>query len=490
MAYSPIAPLPPQEELDKLASSELASLRRLWLEKKGRLEHSGEYRRFIEKTQREWAIETGIIERLYHWDRGVTETLIEQGIDAALISHGSGANRDEAENIARMIQDQKEVVDGLFSFVKNEQPLTEHFIRAMHQRFTAHQDFTEAMTPEGEPVKASLLKGEYKRQPNNPKKPDGSVHEYCPPERVIDEMESLVNLYLEYEPRIDPATLSAWLHHRFAQIHPFQDGNGRVARALASLVFLKAGLFPLVIRDSEREEYLSALEEADNGDLSRLARLFVKRQRDSALSAILKTRQKEPAASIKQIIEGAVAVLSKRGTEEKGKAEAIYIVAESLREKIESRLAEIRSDLDLQLGTIKTDAERVYKVDIRSVRAMSGVKPALHRQFGVNQYGVFRNDGAYQASCELIIATDNVFGFNFDIYGHQESKIMFVSGFTFEETPSKEGVWRDRSDSKISQSDIFQFNYLESEADIVKRFDEWLEGAITVSLAEWRKTLG
>ena len=34
---------------------------------------------------------------------------------------------------------------------------------------------------------------------------------------------------------------ATWLHHRFTQIHPFQDGNGRVARALASLVFF-AGL--------------------------------------------------------------------------------------------------------------------------------------------------------------------------------------------------------------------------------------------------------
>jgi len=32
-------------------------------------------------------IETGIIERLYTWDRGVTEILIEQGIDATLIAH-------------------------------------------------------------------------------------------------------------------------------------------------------------------------------------------------------------------------------------------------------------------------------------------------------------------------------------------------------------------------------------------------------------------
>ena len=40
---------------------------------------------------------------------------------------------------------------------------------------------------------------------------------------------------------------AAWLHHRFTQIHPYQDGNGRVARALASLLFIKAGWFPVVV---------------------------------------------------------------------------------------------------------------------------------------------------------------------------------------------------------------------------------------------------
>ena len=42
---------------------------------------------------------------------------------------------------------------------------------------------------------------------------------------------------------------AAWLHHRFVQIHPFQDGNGRIARALSTLIFVKAGWFPLVVRD-------------------------------------------------------------------------------------------------------------------------------------------------------------------------------------------------------------------------------------------------
>jgi Fic family protein len=44
---------------------------------------------------------------------------------------------------------------------------------------------------------------------------------------------------------------AAWLHHRFTQIHPFADGNGQVARAIASLVFIEAGWFPLILKRDE-----------------------------------------------------------------------------------------------------------------------------------------------------------------------------------------------------------------------------------------------
>jgi Fic family protein len=71
---------------------------------------------------------------------------------------------------------------------------------------------------------------------------------------------------------------AAWLHHRFTQIHPFQDGNGRVARTLASLIFIRQGLFPVVITRNDRQEYINASEAADSGNLTRLTKLFSRLQ--------------------------------------------------------------------------------------------------------------------------------------------------------------------------------------------------------------------
>lgn len=67
MAYERIQPFPNK---DAFEFPELRALTSVWHEKKEQLEDDGAYREFIKKLQREWAIETGIIERLYTWDRG------------------------------------------------------------------------------------------------------------------------------------------------------------------------------------------------------------------------------------------------------------------------------------------------------------------------------------------------------------------------------------------------------------------------------------
>lgn len=51
----------------------------------------------------------------------------------------------------------------------------------------------------------------------------------------------------------------ARVHAGFASVHPFRDGNGRLARLVANVPLLKAGLPPLVIPKEERRAYIDAL---------------------------------------------------------------------------------------------------------------------------------------------------------------------------------------------------------------------------------------
>ena len=189
---------------EEFAFPELRALSAVWQERKFELEQNGAYKEFLKKLQREWAIETGIIERLYNWDRGVTEALIEQGVESSIISHQGGVSQGQAEHIKSMIDDHLSVVEGLFGYVKGEDPLSEYFIRGLQAQFTAHQDHTEAVTAAGDIISVALLKGEYKKLPNNPRRPDGAMHSYCPPELTKEEMEALIEMYRGAESRFEP----------------------------------------------------------------------------------------------------------------------------------------------------------------------------------------------------------------------------------------------------------------------------------------------
>lgn len=68
----------------------------------------------------------------------------------------------------------------------------------------------------------------------------------------------------------DPVAKGAWTHWALARVHPFTDGNGRLARLWQDIVLLEADLTCAVIRPEDRRLYLDALGSADEGDFNSL----------------------------------------------------------------------------------------------------------------------------------------------------------------------------------------------------------------------------
>ncbi len=66
------------------------------------------------------------------------------------------------------------------------------------------------------------------------------------------------------------------LHHLLVWIHPFVDGNGRLARLLTNLRLMRAGFPPVVLQKKIRRTYYSAIEKGDRGDLKPLAMLIAR----------------------------------------------------------------------------------------------------------------------------------------------------------------------------------------------------------------------
>lgn len=266
-------------------SQKLAALSRQWSVEYETLRQRGVEREFAERMKNQMAIETGVLEGLYTLERGITETFIAEGFDSAVLPHA--ATDREPELVVAILRDQREAIDYVFELVKGDRPLSAAIIKELHQLLTRHQRTTSAHDQFGTVRDVPLLRGRWKSASNNPTRQDGRVHEYCPPEHVQSEIDRLLELYEQYvEDDVAPEILAAWLHHRFVQIHPFQDGNGRVARLLASIVFIARGWFPLVVLRDDRAVYIDALEQADAGDLAPLIELFGKWQSRSFLSAL------------------------------------------------------------------------------------------------------------------------------------------------------------------------------------------------------------
>ena len=101
MKWCPIEDLP--IDWEQMKNDEIPRLFEIWKEQVTRLKETEALKRFNEKLKRRWAIETGIIERIYDIDRGITEILIEQGINAALIPHGSTDKPAEEMVLSRIL---------------------------------------------------------------------------------------------------------------------------------------------------------------------------------------------------------------------------------------------------------------------------------------------------------------------------------------------------------------------------------------------------
>ncbi len=258
-----------------------------WFQRRKKLQdNSREYELFLTGLKREHAIETGIVERMYDLDKGITEAFIKEGFVQSYISHGD--TNVPIPKLISHLKDHLSAVDFVYNVVKENRELTVSFVKELHSLITHHQEYADGRDQFGNKTRIKLLRGKFKERENNPSREDGTVIMYYPPEHVEAEMDNLVLLSNEaVADGVHPIINAAWLHHAFTTIHPFQDGNGRVARLLSSLILVKNGFFPFtVLREEAKVKYIDALEEADSGRAQKLVDYFIEVQRRNIEKAL------------------------------------------------------------------------------------------------------------------------------------------------------------------------------------------------------------
>ncbi len=150
------------------------------------------------------------------------------------------------------------------STIKNV-PLTQNFIRTLH-RTLLREDYTVYRNlPGGEQTSYTIHAGQYKTRPNSVITRYGDRFEYASPEETPALMADLVDWYnnAELEGKLSPVELAILFHYRYIRIHPFEDGNGRIARLLFNYILARHGYPMVVVRSRLKHDYLEALHQAD-----------------------------------------------------------------------------------------------------------------------------------------------------------------------------------------------------------------------------------
>lgn len=92
--------------------------------------------------------------------------------------------------------------------------------------------------------------------------------------KIVKLMDELIEKVAES--KAHPLETASLLHHRFVEIHPFSDGNGRVARLLTNLYVIARDYPPVVLKKEDRGKYYKSLRAADAGNLGPFANFIAK----------------------------------------------------------------------------------------------------------------------------------------------------------------------------------------------------------------------
>lgn len=449
-------------------------------------------RHFTDRVIRSISIETGILERLYDVDRGTTEALVTHGFVEDLVARNS-TNLEPAVLID-ILRDQEAAIRLVADCVASNRGLTKGFLHELHLTMTLHQTSTDAVDQFGRRIKLPLNKGVFKTHPNNPVRDDGTVHQYCPPIHVDSEIENLLNWFSGYiSSNEDPIVLAAWLHHRFTQIHPYQDGNGRLARALVTLVLLKFDLLPIVVNRDSRVEYIQALETADSRDLTPLISQFATLEKRAILQAL--SVEIERAATTTRsfshdVIENLQNKLARRRVQKDEQLRRVNTVAKALRDQSELLVTAALDKLEItaqEIGLAQSwtvaggpdrHNEHWYKFDVVQSARTSG------------KWVNFAEDHFFVKGAIRVENLRLVFVVSLHHIGHELSGVMEATAFAWLESfETPEDHIPTSKQYFVASPEPFVIAWNTEASDVTPLFEQWLDTALAVAFKEFADRL-
>ncbi|KAI0037898.1 hypothetical protein FA95DRAFT_1348803 [Auriscalpium vulgare] len=199
------------------------------------------------------SIHTNLIEGIFSLDLPSTCALVDHTFPAPddLLRHGN----NDPKYVQDVLIDTQEATQYVLDRARSDTTTicASTFVQALHRTITRTACVASYSGSEpGTRTSTYIGRGEFKRVSNHVFARTRKFHIYCPPQFVERELVTLLEmlkLYLEKPAPQPPYAyglwLAAWFHHRFVNIHPFRDGNGRVTRCLTTGILTHYGFLPL-----------------------------------------------------------------------------------------------------------------------------------------------------------------------------------------------------------------------------------------------------
>ncbi|MFI3271786.1 MAG: Fic family protein [Pseudomonadota bacterium] len=175
----------------------------------------------------------------YTYTLSETKILLEDGLTA-----GGKSMRD-----ALAVLGHAKAYDHMFSLLRSD-VITENDVLTMHSML-------------GESLYNDAVVGQYRNQAAFI---SGSRYTLTPYDEIPLAMENLFARIAQKRDAVHPLLLAAQFHKELVFIHPFADGNGRVARLAMNTLLIQKGFLPVVIPPILRHDYIASLEKAHQND--------------------------------------------------------------------------------------------------------------------------------------------------------------------------------------------------------------------------------
>ena len=231
------------------------------------------------------------------------------------------------------VTNQKEAINWIGDFASKKKEIQESDIIALHR-----------ITLKGI---SDYWAGKYKTSQNRIL---GSRLKTTLPYKVSSEMNNLIYQISKNPKKYNPIELASFAHHELVRIHPFIDGNGRVARLLCNFILMSNGYPPIAVKKEDRKKYFDCLEKAHFGNFRVFADFIALRVEESLIIYIIalkKTTRKSELMALSDLAKKTpysqeyLSLLARRGILPAAKINGVW---HSTREELEKYISELKKE--------------------------------------------------------------------------------------------------------------------------------------------------